>query len=144
MSLEARKALLNRVANSLEVLPWIAPGFDHVDMAPFFDRPANLMLGNDSGVVLFIHLGEAIYSCHFLLTSSLRGRDALTAIKMAFTTLFTSRNAVAITGLIPRDNRASRAMVNALGCRPLGLAPDSLGRSCMSYIMERKQWAILS
>lgn len=136
--------LLNMIANQPEILPWVAPGFSHVDLSDFFNRPGNLMLGNVLGVVLFGELGEGLYSTHFLFTSSLRGADALRAIKMAFSSLFTYRDCVAITGLIPRENRASRAMVRALGCRLMGQTVDAHGRACNSYIMERARWVTLS
>lgn len=136
--------LVNRVANRPEVLHWVAPGADHVDLSGFFDRPGNIMLGNELGVILFGHMTEGFYCVHFLLTDSLRGPDALYAIKMAFNSLFTYRNCVAITGLIPRENRASRAMVRALGCRQIGQALDQHGRACNSYIMERATWVTLS
>lgn len=136
--------MLNTIANQPEVLPYVAPGYWRVDMADFFKRPGNLMLGNSRGVVLFAPMGEGLYSCHFLFTGSMRGGDALAAIKLAFSSLFTYRDCVAITGLIPRENRASRAMARALGCRPIGCATDDLGRPCISYMMERTRWATLS
>lgn len=136
--------LLNRIANQPEILPHIAPGYLRVDLTDFFARTGNLMLGNDKGLVLFINLGEGFYACHWLLTSSLRGADALRVIREAFSTLFTLRDCVAITGLIPRENRASRVMARALGCRPIGEAQDFSGRSCTSYIMERARWVTLS
>lgn len=135
--------LLNTVANQPEVLSWVAPGFDRVDLSAFFDRPGNLMLGNALGVVLFSNMTEGLYSAHFLFTDRLRGPDALHAIKLAFSSLFTYRDCVAITGLIPRENRASRAMVRALGCRQMGQAIDAAGRACNSYIMERARWVTL-
>lgn len=136
--------MLNTIANQPEILPFVAPGYWRVDMADFFERPGNMMLGNDRGVVLFAPMGEGLYNCHFLFTSSMRGADALKAIKMAFSSLFTYRNCVAITGLIPRENRASRAMARALGCRPIGFATDDQGRPCISYMMERTRWVTLS
>lgn len=139
-----QRALLNAIVNRPEVLPWVAPGRDHFDASDFFLNPNNLLLGNKKGLVAFVCLGEGFYSCHILLTESIRGRDALTALRMSFTSLFTLRECVAITGLIPRENRASRAIVRALGCRPVGSAKDAFGRSCMSYIMERGTWETLS
>lgn len=129
------------IVNQPEILPWVAPGHLRLDMEPFFERPGNLMLGDARGVVLFAPLENGFYTAHFLFTSSLRGRDALRTIRAAFTALFTYRDALAITGAIPREHRASRAMVRALGCRPIGECVDSHGRSCVTYIMERKTWA---
>jgi hypothetical protein len=142
--LEQQIRLLNDVANQPEVLAWVAPGHERIDLRAFFDRPGNLMLGNPLGVVLFGNLGDALYSCHFLFTAKMRGPDALRAIKMAFSSLFTYKDCVAITGLIPRENRASRAMVRALGCRPIGETTDMYGRPCISYMLERKKWVISS
>lgn len=136
--------MVNTVANQPEVLRWVAPGADRVDLSAFFDKPDNLMLGNELGVVLFGHMTEGFYCVHFLLTDALRGPDALRAIKLAFNSLFTYRNCVAITGLIPRENRASRAMVRAIGCRLIGQTTDAHGRACNSYIMERATWVTLS
>lgn len=144
MDQAAHIALMNRIANRPEVLPWVAPGFDHVDLSQFFERPGNLLVGNELGVILFGDLGEGLYSCHFLLTNKLRGADKLRAIRMAFSSLFTYKNCVAITGLIPRENRASRAMVRALGCRLIGQTVDIYGRSCNSYMLERATWVTLS
>jgi len=133
--------LLNIAANHPAVRPWLAPGNDPLELSRFFDEPNNLLLGDERGVVLFVWLGEGFYACHMILTPALRGRDALTALRKSFTSLFTLRDAVAITGLITRENRASRAIVRALGCRPIGTANDPGGRSCISYIMERATWA---
>lgn len=140
----SKLTLLNAIVNQPDILRMVAPGYEYVDMAPFFTNPNNVLLGNENGVVIFVCLGEGIYSCHFLLTDRLRGRDALTAIKLSFTALFTMKDCVAITGLIPRENRASRAIARALGCRPIGSVKDIHGRSCISYIMERESWVTLS
>lgn len=126
--------LLNLIANDPAVLPWVAPGAESIDLTGFFTRPGNLMVGDARGAVLFGDMTEGFYSCHWLLTRALRGRQALHAIRGAFGTLFTEREAVAITGLIPRENRASRAMAHALGCRPVGEAHDAQGRSCTSFL----------
>ncbi len=137
-------ALLNSLANLPDVLPNIAPGHTRVDLKAFFERTGNLMVGDWRGVVLFIYLGEGLYAAHWLFDPAYRGTHALRAIREAFCALFTYREAVAITGLVPRENRASCAMARALGCRRMGVSHDTHGRSCNSYIMERTTWAILS
>jgi Protein of unknown function (DUF2824) len=137
-------AILNNLANLPDVLPNIAPGHEHVDLAEFFTRPGNLMVGDERGVVCFINLGEAMYGAHWLFAPGYRGKYAIRVIREAFSALFTYREAVAITGLIPREHRASNVMAHALGCRRIGVSQDSHGRSCNSYIMERVRWATLS
>lgn len=136
--------LLNGLANLPDILPNIAPGHEVVDLADFFQRPGNLMLGDARGVVCFINLGEAIYGVHWIFAPGHRGQYALRTIREAFSALFTYREAVAITGLIPRENRASCAMARALGCRRIGESKDFSGRPCFSYIMERSKWVTLS
>ena len=103
-------ALLNRIANQPEVLQEIAPGYLNLDLTRFFDKPSNLMVGDERGVVLFSYLGNGLYRMDYLLTNSLRGPAALRAIKAAIAALFTQREAYAITGQTPRDNRPARAM----------------------------------
>lgn len=137
-------ALLQRVTNQPEVLAGVAPGYLRLDMGAFFDRPGNFLFGDDRGLVLFGDLGNGVFDVHYLFTSSLRGRAALLTIKEAFSALFTYHNARAITGAIPRENRASRAMTRALGCSPTGISVDSQGRDCINYVLERATWVTFS
>lgn len=141
---EDRIALLNMVANQPEILPEVAPGYAEVNLAPFFDNPRNIMIGDERGLLLFGHLGNDEYEIHYLLTCHLRGPRALFAIKKALSYMFTYRNASAIRGSTPRENRAARAMNRALGARPIGESTDSAGRACINYLLERATWAISS
>lgn len=136
--------LLNGLANLPDILPNIAPGSTSIDLTEFLQRPGSLTIGDERGVVCFINMGEAFYSAHWLFAPRFRGAHALNTIKAAFSSLFTYREAVAITGLIPRENRASCVVARALGCRRIGESKDFHGRSCISYIMERSRWVTLS
>lgn len=136
--------ILNMLVNQPEILPHMAPGYWRMDMSEFFNRPGNLAVGDARGMVLFGNMGDGKYEVHYMLTSSLRGPAALKRIKEAFNALFTYRDAVAIVGATPRENRAARAMNRALGGRPIGEKVDSLGRPSIIYILERKTWATLS
>jgi hypothetical protein len=132
--------LLNCVANQPEILAEIAPGYLRIDLAPFLDKPGNLMLGDERGLVLFSFLGDSTYQMDYLLTSSLRGKNAMRAIRTAISALFTQHQAHAITGQTPRDNRPARAINRALGGRPYGVSVDSQGRHCIDYVLERATW----
>lgn len=144
MNKEEQVQLLNMLANQPEIRPHLAPNHLRLDLTDFFNSDANMIMGGPRGVVAFIFLGKGVYSAHYLLTSSLRGQEAMAFIKSCFTALFTYRDALAITGSIPRENLASRVMTRALGCRPIGECIDTQGRACTNYIMERRRWAILS
>jgi RimJ/RimL family protein N-acetyltransferase len=140
MTAAADTDLLNRVINQPEVLHALAPGYLTIDLTGFFDAPGNLMLGDDRGVVLFAYCGDGTYEMHYALTSSLRGKAALQAIRTAIGALFTYRDAHAIVGSTPRDNRAARVINRALGGRPYGVSVDSMGRDCIDYVLERATW----
>jgi len=135
-----KSELLNRVANSPDVIRGIAPGYLAIDLKAFFDDPSNIMIGDDRGVVLFIPKAPGHYDMHYLLTNSLRGPAALRAIKAAISELFTYHDACVITGSTPRENLAARRMNRALGGRPYGVSVDSQGRDCIDYVLERAKW----
>lgn len=136
--------LLNLVINQPEVLAEMAPGYLRVDMAAFFDKPGNVMFGDERGVVMFSDLGEGVFQMDYALTTSMRGPAALRLIKESMASIFTYHGAHVITGLTPRENRAARAVNRALGGRPYGVSVDSQGRDCIAYKLERVRWAALS
>lgn len=143
MTPRERKELLNWVVNEPTVLAALAPGYSYVDMGSFVDDSRNIMLGNEtSGLVLFAFVAPGVYDLHYALT--LRGRDALKAVRMALHDVFTKHHAHVIVGATPRDNRAARAMNRALGARPTGVCTDTLGRACIIYKLERSTWAASS
>jgi hypothetical protein len=136
--------LLNRIANQPEVRQNIAPGYEAIDLSLFFNSPANVMIGDERGVVLFAPIKPGLYEMHYLMTNSTRGPAALRAIKAAIRALFTYYPAYAITGSTPRDNFAARAVNRALGGRPIGVSTDTSGRCCIDYVLERATWVRLS
>lgn len=140
MRTRALPEMLNRVANAPEVIRGLAPGYLAIDLKAFFDSPENVMFGDDRGVVLFGAKGDGAFDMHYLFTSSLRGRAALSTIKEAISALFTCHLAHVITGSTPRENRAARAMNRALGGIPYGVSVDSQGRHCIDYVLERATW----
>jgi hypothetical protein len=141
MTRDQEISLLNFVTNQPEVLPFLAPGHDEVEMSRFFKNPKNVMLGDDRGVVLFGHCGNNIYEMHYLFTHALRGRKALLACRTALKTMFTVYGAEKIVGQTPRDNEAARFMNRALGGVQAGTSVDSQGRACVNYVLERASWA---
>ena len=136
--------ILNYVVNQPEVLRNVAPGFDSVDISAFLEKPRNVMLGDEHGVLIFGYIGEDVYEMHYLFTSAVRGRDALHFTRAALKYMFTCASAIAIVGQTPRDNRAARVMNRALGARPIGESVDTSGRPCINYMLERKTWAVSS
>lgn len=136
--------LLNDVANSPEVLEYVAPGFPSIDLAPFFNDPHNVMIGDARGLVLFIWKGNGVYEMHYLFTYALRGARALRVIKDAINAVFTIHGGRVVCGDVPRDHRASRVMSRAIGARPIRDTTDQAGRACIRYIIERDKWDSLA
>lgn len=139
---ERHRHLLNRVANHPDVLRFIAPGYQSVDLDAFFAAPENVMFGDANGLLLFCHQpSDHTYEMHWLLTEAVRGRAALRMAKNAIATVFTNFDACAITGSTPRENRAACMMNRALGGVPDGVSADSMGRPCIKFKLERTTWA---
>lgn len=135
------KELLAFVVNHPDVLRWVAPGYQSVDLSAFFLNDANVMFGDSRGLILFLQQEDHTYQMHYMLTEAIRGRDALHMAQNAITTMFTNFDACAITGSTPREYRAARAMNRALGGVPIGVSKDSTGRPCINYRLERTTWA---
>lgn len=138
--------VLNHLANHPDVRPYVSPNHHSVDMSAFAADPRHLAIGGVDGAVLFAAHGEApgVYEMHWLLTKQVRGEAALRLARRGIDRLFTDRDAVAIVGATPRENRAARMMNRALGGRPTGEVTDSLGRSCITYRLDRASWATSS
>jgi hypothetical protein len=138
VTLADRIFLLNTLMNDPAVLAEMAPGYAAVDMTPFFQNPANVMLGDENGVVLFVLAEPGIYEGHFVFPR--RRRDILAVCREHLRTMFTVHGAQAIHGFTPIGNRAARALSHALGFANLGHSSDSSGRSCVKYVLERTKW----
>jgi hypothetical protein len=132
----------NRIANLPGVLPHVAPGFVALDLSPFFRSRWNVALGDGDGMALFGWMRPGVYEGHFLFVP---GRGGNLARGRGFLrTMFTDYAASTIVGHTPVDNLPARALTRALGFTPQGASVSPSGRSCVTYILERNQWANLS
>ncbi len=132
--------LLNSVVNEPEVLSAVAPGRQCVDLSMFFDKPGNLIFGNEHGLLAFAYLGDGIYEGHYLFTNTMNRRLAMLLARRALRVLFTRYGASAIVGVTPRGNLGARVVNRALGLQPVGSATDTAGRPCIKYRLEKTQW----
>ena len=134
--------LLNTLAN--EPANLAALGYEWADLSPFFDRPGNLAIGDERGVALFAEISPGVYEGHYLFSSTVRGPEALQIAREMVSRLFTLRDAKAIVGHTPAENRPARLFSNALGFTRLGVSVNQDGRSCVDFRLERSQWEALS
>lgn len=130
--------------NCPDILQALLPGFSRVDNISFFDDPHNVAFGDERGVIACFYVGAGVYEWHYLLTSAIRGKDALHFAREVIHAMFTRHDARAIRGSTPRDNRAARIMNRALGAVPVGKSVDSFGRDCIDYLLDRDKWATFS
>ena len=134
-------ALLNRIANQPEVLQEIAPGYLNLDLTRFFDKPSNLMVGDERGVVLFSYLGSGLYRMDYLLTNSLRGPPLRWRRHQGsrWLALMPASHWTNTPRQPPRKGDESCSRWPALRCI-CGL----LGRHCIDYALERATWVRFS
>ena len=90
-------------------------------------------LGDQDGLVLFVHQPDDSFEMHYLLTSDLTGPEKLNRAKAAISWIFTFTSATRIYGHTPCENRAARAMNRLLGGRPVRSFADALGRNLITY-----------
>lgn len=136
--------LLQAMVNEPDMLAVLAPGYDHVDMTPFWRNPRNVMLGDENGAAIFAERpGEpGAFEGHYLLRSGRAGNLELARSFLA--AMFTEHAAQAIWGNVHTENRAARAFSRALGFAPRGHSLLPSGRPCVIYVLERATWAKLS
>lgn len=134
---------LNRIANLPEVLPFVAPGFDHVDLTNFIAQDKNFCLRYRGGYMIFAHAGGDKYEGHFLFPAKIRGKRALTSARKIVTHMFTKRGARAIYGDIARTNRAARVFARTLGFNRIGQGRDSAGVPFVRFHITSTEWATL-
>src|SRR5690554_3962961 len=107
MTRDEATAILNDLANEPANLAQM--GYEWVDLSRFFDRPGNIAIGDERGVMLFAHIGGGVYDTHYLFHPKVRGREALKLARNIITRLFTLHGAKAIVGQVPTTNKTSRA-----------------------------------
>lgn len=134
--------IANAIANHPEVLARVAPGFDALDIRPFFGKPENVFCGGADGMALFAYVEPGVYEGHFLFPPGTP--DKFHHCRLFIAWLFTYGGAARIKGQVPADNLPARAMTRALGFTRQGISVSPSGRSCVDYTLERDTWAILS
>lgn len=139
-----RAHLLNRLVNKPGIVEFVAPGYFNVDLSKAALDPRNVIYGDIDGAILFVYIAPQCYGMHYLLTRKRRGKKALSFCRRALNHMFTQFGALAIVGSTPADNLPARVMNNALGGKPVGVSVDSLGRSCVDYVLDRDTWEALS
>ncbi len=139
---DQRIVFLNALANRPGIIEALAPGYRDIDLSAFFDREGNVMLGDEHGVMLFAKLMPDVYEAHYLMPSRTDNQRIIEICRGFLKAMFTEQGAQTIIVEVPVENLPARSMTRALGFMPDGSSVSASGRQCMSYKLERRQWAI--
>lgn len=106
-----------------------------VNMGNVFWHHRNVFFTSEVGGMWFEYAGNHVFDCHFLFIPGSGGKAIKTAAQAMLSEMFTNREARAIRGYPPRDNRAVRVMGTSLGFQKIDepLITDDLGRECETY-----------
>ena len=118
------------------------PEGQHLSMRNFYDNEGNVALSSPAGAMIFAHVGDDEYECHWMFIPGSPGKDIKSYAAAMHDEMFTKRGAHVIRGYPPRDNRAVRVVGIALGYTKIEDAghTDALGRPCEIYEMRREKW----
>lgn len=105
--------------------------------AEWLSAPGNFALQLDGNMVLFEQTEPAIYNIHWLLLE--RGSAAFLVAIDLLRHAFEVYGALAIHGLVPASNRASRWFSRQLGCKSHGVVETSEGEQEL-FSMTRQEF----
>lgn len=107
--------LLNAVANSPEVRPWVGGGTEPLDLTQLIGNPNNFAFQFEHGGFLVTKLDGGTYECHSLVMPEGRGSPALEAIREGLRFMFSATDALEIVTKVPAGNGAALGMARSAG-----------------------------
>ena len=134
---------LNRAVNKPEIIPFVAKGYDYVDLSAFVAKPRNVALEQEGGVMIFAEATPNVFEGHYLFPKEVRGKQAQSIARAMISEVFTNHGAHAIYGDISRDNRAACVFTRALGFHVFWKSVDCDAAPRVRYFMTREEWASL-
>lgn len=103
------------VMNHESVRPYIGPGGDHVDPAPFIADARNVALWGEHGGHLFSWYAPGVYEVHTQFLPAGRGEHALKASHGAVFEMFTKTDCMEVLTRIQASNKAAIRLALAVG-----------------------------
>lgn len=130
---------LNSLVNEDDVLPYVNPEADFLDMAGVLNRPGVMAKGCEAvhGAVLMIPFPNAALEVHWFMP----GHGGMKAIRAIVDWIFERTGTDYIFGPCPRQNLQARTVNTWLGGKIIGEHVDQFGRPVVTYAMSREEWA---
>lgn len=137
---------INAVVNHSDVRPWVGGGSGPLDLTPLVADPANVLLMNEQGGVLFQKHEPGLYEAHTQFLPDGRGAQAVASVADALRWMFTRSDAVEIVTKVPAGNGGALGLVRAIHGRLLfvrdNVWPTAQDASAVSfYSLGIMDWA---
>ena len=121
--------LVNRIANSEAVRPYIRPDGGVMDWAPLVTRPITetgvvVLTDGVDALAAFEITAPGVYQSHTLFGQACRGRKAIDTAKAMVAWMF-NHGASIVWGTTPRENRAARWFNRQIGARVLATSDET-------------------
>lgn len=107
--------LLNAVANSPEVRPWVGGGTEPLDLTGVLSNPMNFGFVFEHGGYIFTKIDGGIFEGHSLVMPEGRGAPALDALREALRFMFASTDCLEIVTKFGADNLGALGMARSAG-----------------------------
>lgn len=129
----------NEIANQSDVLRYINPTINRIDLAQVYEAPGVLVKGCDGvrGAVLIIPYPDFAMDIHWFMPSEAGVR----AIRAIVDWVFDNTDAEHLFGNCPEENLAARITNRWLGGKEIGRLDDEFGRPSITYAISRNEWA---
>lgn len=128
----------NQVANEPDVLRYINPHANRIDLCAVYETPGVMVKGCEGvhGAVLLIPHTHLAVEIHWFMPCA-AGVNAISAI---VDWVFQSTNTEHLFGSCPAKNLSARTVNRWLGGREIGRLNDDFGRPSITYSLSRAEW----
>lgn len=129
----------NAVANEPDVLRYLNPKLNRIDLAWIYETPGVMVKGCDGvhGAVLLIPYPDLAMEIHWFMP----GDAGMRAISAVVDWTFENTHTEHLFGNCPVKNIAARCVNRWLGGRVIGQLTDEHGRECLTYTLSRADWS---
>lgn len=127
-----------------DIMAYANPHGEDFDPAEYIKDKDIWLLHVHGCYMLFEKQAKRRFEGHLLLPKAARGPSSIKNCKKMLAYVFTHGKASCIYGIVPSEHMRARVFTRALGFLPHGPCRDAIGRDCVQYVMEGRQWDCLS
>lgn len=109
------------ILNHPEVRPTMEYGDHHITCAPMLANPQNVLLADESLLLMFLYKGNGVYGAHVAMLPERRGKHGIQDTKDALDRLFREFGAKRVEVTLPVALRRVRFFARTVGFAPVGI-----------------------